>query len=400
MALADELASLPSELRARLEARGFRDDRLLSWAASIGTDRDARNRLSGPVEAPLPGDVADLPIEGSDEHARLRALGLEALRAGRVAFCVLAGGMATRMGGVVKALVEALDGKSFLELRLAEQAALERELGAVVPLWLMTSEATYGPIVEALGARRDGERVAVFEQCVSLRLDKSGALFRDAHGEPSVYATGHGDLPEALAKSGLLEHFLEKHSLENCSLEQHGLARRAGAGEAPGPWIWIANLDNLGASIDPVVLGWHIAHGDPLSVELVDKVGSDRGGGPVRHRGKRIIAEEFRLPKGFDPASVPVFNTNTFVVDARALAALDHEFSFVEVDKKVDGLEAVQFERLLGEITVPLEPRFLRVPREGSRSRFLPVKDHDELAQRREALRALATERGWIERPA
>lgn len=121
MALADELASLPSELRARLEARGFRDDRLLSWAASIGTDRDARNRLSGPVEAPLPGDVADLPIEGSDEHARLRALGLEALRAGRVAFCVLAGGMATRMGGVVKALVEALDGKSFLELRLAEQ---------------------------------------------------------------------------------------------------------------------------------------------------------------------------------------------------------------------------------------------------------------------------------------
>jgi UTP--glucose-1-phosphate uridylyltransferase len=395
MALADELASLPSELRDRLEARGFRDDRLLSWAASMGTDRDARNRLTGEVEAPLPGDVADLPAEGSDEHTRLRALGLDALRAGRVAFCVLAGGMATRMGGVVKALVEALDGKSFLELRLAEQEALERELGAVVPLWLMTSEATYGPIVEALGARRDGERIAVFEQCVSLRLDKSGALFHDAHGEPSVYPTGHGDLPEALAKSGLLERFLEKFSLEQDSLARHG-----SSSAAPGPWVWIANLDNLGASIDPVVLGWHIAHGDPLSVELVDKVGSDRGGGPVRHRGRRIIAEEFRLPKGFDPTSVPVFNTNTFVVDARALAALDHEFSFVEVDKKVDGLDAVQFERLLGEITVSLEPRLLRVPREGAGSRFLPVKDRDELAQRREALRALATERGWIGRSA
>ena len=390
MALADELASLPFELRQRLESRGFRDDRLLSWAATVGTDRDARNRLAGSVEPPLHGDVADVPTEGSDEESRPRAPGLDALRAGRVAFCVLAGGVGTRMGGVVKALVEALDGKSFLELRLAEQAALERDLGAVVPLWLMTSEATYGPIVEALGARADGERVAVFEQCVSLRLDKTGALFRDAHGEPSVYATGHGDLPEALAKGGLLRRFLEKHSLE----------RHAGASDAPGPWVWIANLDNLGASIDPVVLGWHIAHGDSLSVELVDKVGSDRGGGPVRHRGRRIIAEEFRLPKGFDPASVPVFNTNTFVVDARALAKLDHEFSFVEVDKKVDELDAVQFERLLGEITVPLEPRFLRVPREGARSRFLPVKDHDELARRREAIRALATERGWIGRSA
>ena len=33
----------------------------------------------------------------------------------------MAGGMATRMGSVVKALVEALPGRTFLDLRLAER---------------------------------------------------------------------------------------------------------------------------------------------------------------------------------------------------------------------------------------------------------------------------------------
>jgi len=72
--------------------------------------------------------------------------GRAALRAGQVALVVLAGGMATRMGGVVKALVEALPGKTFLELRLREIEALERTYGVAPPLWLMTSHSTEEPI--------------------------------------------------------------------------------------------------------------------------------------------------------------------------------------------------------------------------------------------------------------
>ena len=51
-------------------------------------------------------DVVELPEAGSAEAAQLAELGLEALREGQVAFVLMAGGMATRMGGVVKALVE------------------------------------------------------------------------------------------------------------------------------------------------------------------------------------------------------------------------------------------------------------------------------------------------------
>ncbi len=66
-------------------------------------------------------------------------------------------------------------------------------------------------------------------------------------------------------------------------------------------------------------------------------------------------------------------------------------------DRGVDvELSHVQFERLLGEVTVPLEPAFLRVPREGVESRFLPVKDREELARRASEIEAIARARGML----
>lgn len=378
MSLEQQLAGLSPSLLERLRARGFSPERLLSWASHIGVDRDSRNRLQGSVEPPAPGDVVDAASEDTPEHAKLAALGREALRRGEVALCVLAGGMATRMGGVVKALVDALPGHSFLDLRLRENAHLAQLSGQRVPLWLMTSEATDQAIREALGDRLDADYLATFEQFVSLRLTPEGELFREDDGEPGVYATGHGDLPDALRASGLLSRFIERG----------------------GKMVCIANIDNLGATVDPAILGFHLAHGGPLTVELVDKVGADRGGGPVRWNGRPIITEEFRLPVGFDPASVPVFNTNTFVVGAKALQDLVMEWTYVEVEKKIGERRAVQFERLLGEITAGLAPRLLRVPRDGTASRFLPVKDIPELERRRSEIEAIGRARGILAEPA
>ena len=372
--LLEELESLPDALKRRLAARGFSADVLVARAAIAGKDRDRRNRLEGDVKPPLASDVLDAPDPASDEGKRLRAKGLEAIARGELALCVLAGGMATRMGGVVKALVEALPGRTFLDLRLAEIEALSRAAGRRVPFWMMTSEATYGPIADALGDRLDGDRIALFEQHVSLRLAPDGALFRGSDGEPDVYATGHGDLPDALRASGLLRKFRE----------------------GGGKYVWIANLDNLGASVDPMLLGWFIERREPLLVEVVDKVAGDKGGGPVRFQGRRLIVEEFRLPLDFDPSSVPVFNTNTFLVEAESLEELDLAWTYVEVEKKSEGRTAIQFERLLGEITAAIEPVFVRVPREGERSRFLPVKDVPELEKRRPEIALALAARGIL----
>src|SRR3712207_8661149 len=51
--------------------------------------------------------------------------GVAAIRRGEVAMAVLNGGMATRFGGVVKGIVEAVDGRSFLEWKLREARSEE-----------------------------------------------------------------------------------------------------------------------------------------------------------------------------------------------------------------------------------------------------------------------------------
>ncbi|MDX6521933.1 MAG: UTP--glucose-phosphate uridylyltransferase [Gaiellales bacterium] len=360
-----DLARLDPGLSRQLADAGFDAERLRGWAAGLVHAGPGVNRVAGVVEPPAPGDVRDLPARASDEGRRLSALGEAALRRGELALVVLAGGMATRMGGVVKALVEALPGTTFLDARLAEREHWQRVSGAVLPMWLMTSHATDAPVREALGDRLDRDRVAVFGQQASLRLDPDGRLFRDDDGSPSMYATGHGDLLDALAAGRLLEPFV------------------AGGGR----YLWIANLDNLGASVDPLVLGWHIEQRAPLTVEVVDKLPGDHGGIPVRWNGRPVILESFRLPAGFDD-DVPVFNTNTFVADAAALAAVDPEWTWFRVEKLVDGRPAIQFERLVGELTSVLDSRFLRVPRDGPESRFLPAKDWSELEARRDQFAA------------
>ena len=344
----------------------------------VGVAKDTRNRLPGRVEPIAREDIADAPVPGTAEHERFAHAGMQALARGEVALCVLAGGMATRMGGVVKSLVDALPGKSFLALRLAENDHWRRISGGALPLWLMTSEATDAAIRQALGSRLDGNVVAAFEQNVSLRLTPEGTLFLDERGEPSVYATGHGDLPDALRASGLLHRFLARSDRSSPKT------------------VWIANIDNLGATVDPAILGFHLAGHAPVTVELVDKVEGDRGGGPVRWNGRPIITEEFRLPLGFDPKTVPVFNTNTFLIDAQALEGLRMDWTYVEVDKPIGQRRAVQFERLIGEVTTALAPCFLRVAREGVRSRFLPVKDGAELTRRRPEIEAIAAARGML----
>jgi UTP--glucose-1-phosphate uridylyltransferase len=287
------------------------------------------------------------------------------------------------MGGVVKALVEAFDGHTFLDLRLRENATWSRRSGRPVPLWLMTSDPTLGPIREALAKAGAPAHVATFTQDLGLRLTRAGGLFRDDEGHPSTYAPGHGDLPDALRRSGLLSAF-------------------AGAG---GKYVWIANLDNLGATIDAALLGHFIETGADVMVEAAPKVAGDKGGIPVwadaedaegRVTRRLQVLEEFRLPKGFDAAAVRVFNTNTFLVRAETALRTKVRWNWFEVEKKVGEQTAVQFERLLQELTAAMPAAYVRVPRDGVAARFLPVKDHDELAKRRDDIRAVAAARGML----
>ena len=372
--LAEQIARIPEDVSKRLDRFAFDRQRLIRLGERLRRGEDDSGVVTGLIEAPSGADVSELPRAGSAEHSRLEALGRAELENGRLALVVLAGGMATRMGGVVKALVEAVPKMTFLDLRLAEVEAAGRKYGAAPPLWLMTSASTDDKIRNVLGSRLDGERVAAFSQELSLRLTPSGDLYLDREGLPSEHAPGHGDLPDALKKSGLLERFVARG----------------------GRTILATNLDNLGGTVDPVVLGFHLAHGKAVTSEVVDKLGDDRGGIPVRVDGKLRALEEFRLPKTFDPRAVRVFNTNVFHIDARALLELAMEWRFYTVKKQVDGVPVVQFERILNEITGELDSVYLRLPRTGEDARFLPVKDFAELERRRPEIEMVARARGFL----
>ncbi|HEX3597489.1 MAG TPA: UTP--glucose-1-phosphate uridylyltransferase [Polyangiaceae bacterium] len=373
--LVEELHALSAALKERLAAHHFDAGQLGGFSERLANKEVVDNHVKGQLAAPASGDLVDMPQEGSVEAARLEKLGLASLARGENGLVVLAGGMATRMGGVVKALVEALPGKTFLELRLGEQRTLEKRAGRPVPLYLMTSAATDTAIKQALGPRLDGKHIATFAQRLSLRLNPDGTLFKDEAGNPSEYAPGHGDFVDALAGSGLLRQFMD----------------------GGGKTLTVANLDNLGATLDPVMIGLHVERGNKVTCEVVDKLAADRGGIPCRVDGRLIVLEEFRIPPGFDPATVRTFSTNTFHMDAAAIAEHRNPWSYFLVNKKVSGRAVIQFERLINELTSHFDTTFVRVPREGAGSRFLPVKDNEELASRRPELEVVARARGMLD---
>jgi UTP--glucose-1-phosphate uridylyltransferase len=372
--LAEELDQIPEDVKARLREHGFDQNRLVRLGERLARGTDDSGLVTGKIEPPREGDVVSLPAPGSAERRGMEARGRAALAAGQVALVVLAGGMATRMGGVVKALVEALPGRTFLDLRLAEIRAVAERSGKAPPLWLMTSASTDRAIRGALGDLNDGERVATFTQELSLRLKPDGGLFLDSEGRLSEHAPGHGDLPDALRRSGLLSRFVERG----------------------GHTLMLTNLDNLGGTLDEAVIGFHLSRGAIVTSEVVDKLDDDRGGIPVRVDGKLRVLEEFRVPSSFDPKRVRVFNTNVFHVDARKLLELEMDWRFYTVKKRIEGGEVIQFERILNEITDELSTVYLRLPRTGAAARFLPVKDPAELERRRPEIELVARERGFL----
>ena len=77
-----------------------------------GFDR-SKNYLKRPSTVPENKDLEQMPPRGSNEYTQLKKIGEEAFLNGEVLSVVLAGGMATRFGGGIKALAPIFEGLSF-----------------------------------------------------------------------------------------------------------------------------------------------------------------------------------------------------------------------------------------------------------------------------------------------
>lgn len=352
-----------------LERYGFDAELFESWQSLLAKGELSleQNKVSGKLLAPGPEQINALPKSDSAEREELRAIGREAIGKGEMGLVILNGGMATRFGGVVKGIVDVIDGCSFLGLKLRDVQAVEKACGGKIPVYLMNSFATEEATKKHLKKKKcfglDPKQVRHFNQFISLRMTPSGEVFRTGDGMISAYGPGHGDFAPALRASGCLDHFLKQG----------------------GKYLLLANVDNLGARLSPGILGHHILQKAEVTIEVAPKWPGDVGGSPFMHEGKLQLIEQIRFLDDFDPDIVDVFNTNTFHFSAESLDR-DFDLRWYYVEKTVEENKAVQMEHLVGEMSRFLKSNFLRVKRTGRQNRFLPIKTPEDLEAGREEI--------------
>ncbi len=352
----------------------YRFDQVLfeSWRSAVRdkTLSIANNKVHSKLLAPEPDQIRRLPKQNTEERSELERLGRDAIANNQFGVVVLNGGMATRFGGVVKGVVDVVHNKSFIGLKMQDILRMQEACGGKIQVYMMNSFATDEATREHFATHDnfglDADQITHFTQFISVRMTEEGDLLLDEDGAISPYGPGHGDFAPALRASGCLKQFLD------------------GGGE----YLFLTNVDNLGARVSPAILGHHIQHKAEVSVEVAPKWPGDVGGSPYLCDGKLQLVEQIRYPDDFDPDIVDVFNTNTFHFNAQSLDR-DFELGWYYVEKKAGEQKAVQVERLVGEMTRFLKSNFIRVKRTGSRTRFFPIKTPEDLESGLEEIREL-----------
>ncbi len=290
----------------------------------------------------------------------------------------LNGGLGTSMGlERAKSLVEAKDGRTFLDLIAAQVRALRERHGARLPLVLMDSFRTREDSLAAL-ARHPGLAADVPPDFLQhrepkLRADDLSPVRWPPDPALEWCPPGHGDLYTALVTSGMLD-----------ALREHGYR-----------YAFVANADNLGAVLEPRILTWLAAERAPFVMECVLGTPSDRKGGHLARRradGRLVLRESAQVPDE-DAESFSDFrrwrfyNTNDLYLDLEALAEVVRAAGgFVPLPlianrKTVDPRDpstppVIQLETAMGAAIGAFEhARAVVVPRE----RFVPVKTTDDL---------------------
>lgn len=289
----------------------------------------------------------------------------------------LNGGLGTSMGmDRAKSLLTVHDGDSFLDLIAQQILDLRERTDARIPLVLMNSFATREDSLAALQRypQLASDLPADFVQNKVPKLC-AATLQPVSHPEDPTLEwvpPGHGDLYPALAGSGMLAAMLERGYR----------------------YAFVSNSDNLGAVLEPRILGWMAREGFPFVMEATDRARADRKGGHLARRADTgaLILREIAQTATDDLSAFQntsrhrYFNTNTLWLDLQALqATLDRDgvldLPMIINRKTVDPRDrrsttVIQLETAMGAaIGVFEDAAAIRVDRE----RYAPVKTTGDL---------------------
>jgi len=82
------------------------------------------------------------------------------------------------------------------------------------------------------------------------------------------------------------------------------------------------NVDTVGADVDPVLLGQHLATGACLTFEVLRRRIEDHGGGLARIHGRARLVEGLAMPREEDEFRLSFYNSNTCWIDLDRLLAV------------------------------------------------------------------------------
>jgi UTP--glucose-1-phosphate uridylyltransferase len=281
---------------------------------------------------------------------------------------VLNGGLGTTMGLTgPKSLIEAKNGKSFLEI------ILKQTENSGVQLALMNSFNTHDATLAALSKLKPSPNPLQFIQHKFPKIQRqnlSPAIWPQ-NPELEWNPPGHGDVFTALNTSGMLQRLLES-----------GIQ-----------YAFIHNLDNLGACLETSLLGYFAEHQFPFMMEVAEKTAADiKGGHLARHKnGRLILREAAQCPQDEIAAFQDIvryrfFNTNNIWINLNSLNILFEEDHTIHlpmilnpktVDPRNKSSSAVfQIETAMGAaISLFDGTTAVKVPR----TRFFPVKSCNDL---------------------
>jgi len=281
---------------------------------------------------------------------------------------VLNGGLGTSMGlTCAKSLLEVKDGKSFLDIILAQGEKSNLRIA------FMNSFSTHADTVAAVTAAAPTREPLYFIQHKFPKILQNGFAPAAWPKNPELEwnPPGHGDIYTALYTSGMLDRLLDE-----------GIT-----------YAFISNSDNLGATLDESLLGYFAHNHFPLMMEVAERTPADLKGGHLakHHDGRLLLREIAQCPADEIDAFQDIhryrfFNTNSLWVNLEYLKSLIEAHDIVSLPiilnpKNLDPRDpqsppVYQVETAMGAAVSLFEgAAAVKIPY----SRFFPVKKCNDL---------------------
>ncbi len=393
---------------------------------------DLRSGRIGLAQNRLPSNTQILDVRDEDLReardgvaSRFQELGQRALAAGQVAVVTLAAGAGSRWtegAGVVKALHPfcRMEGayRRFVDVHLAKTRQSSRQFQVPIPHVFTTGYLTESPIAAYLASldRQKGagpvslspgrsvglrfvpmvrDLVFAWEELPQQLLDEQQEKVRSSLRQALMnWARSMGEGSDYTDNVPLQCLHPVGHWYEIPNMLRNGVLKQLLDQQPELKYLFVHNIDTLGAHLDPGLLGLHIDKASTLTFEVISRRIEDRGGGLARVDGTVRLVEGLALPREEDEFQLRYYNTlsnwisidpllslfglsreslgDTQMVDkaVRALAQrLPTYITIKDVKKRwghgqEDIYPVAQFEKLWGDMTALAEVncQFVAVP--------------------------------------